>query len=58
MSIHIIPDTIQLVRRDKQEISAGAAPYALYVGSDFWCTCESLREAEGEIAELLGRAVP
>lgn len=51
-------DTIQLVRRDKQEIYAGAAPYALYVGGDFWCTCESLREAEGEIAELLGRAVP
>lgn len=51
-------DTIQLVRRDKQEISAGAAPYALYVGGDFWCTCESLREAEDEIAKLLGRAAP
>lgn len=51
-------DMIQLVRRNLRETAAGAAPYALYVGGDFWCTCESLREAEGEIAELLGRAVP
>lgn len=49
-------DTIQLVRRDQRETAAGAAPYTLYVDGDFWCTCESLREAEEEIAELLGRA--
>jgi len=48
-------DTIQLVRRDRKEAAAGAAPYTLYVGGDFWCTCDSLREAEDEIAELLGR---
>lgn len=39
-------DTIQLVRRSQRETAAGAASYTL----------ESLREAEDEIAELLGRA--
>ena len=54
----LLPDTIQLIRRDSREVEAGAPPYALYVCGDFWCTCDSLREAEEEIIELLGRAAP
>ena len=46
-------ETIQLV----QGQCKGAAPYTLYVGDEFWCTCESRREADEEIAALLeGRA--
>ena len=58
MNIGTLPDTIQLVSRNRQEIATGAAPFTLYVGGDFWCTCENLREAEEEIAELLGRDAP
>ena len=58
MNIGTLSDTIQLVRREPRETAAGAAPYTLYVGGDFWCTCDSLGEAEEEIAELLGRSTP
>lgn len=58
MNTGTLTDTIQLVSRNRQEIAAGAAPYTLYVGGDFWCTCENLREAEEEIAELLGGERP
>lgn len=44
-------ETIQLIRNERK----GAAPYTLYVGGEFWCTCESRREAEDEIAALEGR---
>lgn len=34
-----------LKRRSRGAVEAGAAPYIIYVDDDFYCTCESRREA-------------
>ena len=48
-------ETIQLIPRQPDEIAAGAAPYALYLGDEFYCTCDSRRQAAEEISALRGR---
>ena len=44
---------ISVLRRQPEDIRAGAAPYAVYMDGEFWCSCESRAEVEEEIAALL-----
>lgn len=41
-----------LMRRDRYAVLAGAAPYIIYVDNEYYCTCESRREADEEIKGL------
>lgn len=39
----------ELRRRSPDAVAAGAAPYALYVDYQFYCTCESRQQAFEEL---------
>ena len=42
----------ELRRRTSDAVTAGAAPYALYVDGQFYCTCESRQEAMEELEAI------
>ena len=42
----------ELRRRTPDAVAAGAAPYALYVDCEFYCTCESREQATEELAAI------
>ena len=42
----------ELRRRTPDAVTAGAAPYALYVDGQFWTTCESRAEAMAELEDI------
>ena len=48
-------ETIQLIQSQPDEIAAGAAPYVLYLGDEFYCTYDSCQQAAEEIAALRRR---
>lgn len=44
---------ISVLRRQPEDIRAGAAPFAVYVDGGLWCECEDYFSVAGKLAALL-----